>query len=312
MILNNKFKSSLDPLLGCELPRIIVCLSADELNKSIHINQQNQFIAHCQKYLLDQYKGCVINVLVTSPQDLDVQPKSIYLNSNISKIDIYNTFNITNKQYYTPSQIAIEMNQAIKTFQYNGINDNNPLDLLNQTLSKMLVISNLVNEICENLYFNDGQFLKCLDHKGDPIVISSTVYEGSLEIGYALFDCNLKVICIFKNNIATQDIESFFQSLSDFQENVDTYYSKFLTNKVLSFLNGRSSFSECKDIDYAKDVCNELLIEAKNSLIQFIPEDAFCSKYNLDKVIEFYFRISINYAFVKFNNGLQDYCRIGN
>ncbi len=306
MIFSDKF-GTIDPIVGCQLPRIIICLNEDKL-KSIVSNTFN-LISYCESQLKERYPNCIITVLATSPSDIQVSPDH-RIESPIIHIGLFNIFNIANAHYYTENQITIEVNAAIKRYsQHPVIPQNTKIDSINQKLSKMLVVSTTVNELCENNLFKDGETFSCLDLKGNPLVFNGTGMPHSMELGYAIFNAEGEILSVLHESIGLNSFIDFLTCLHTMQNSVENYYSKFMSSRVMSILKGNGSFSDCDDINFAKAVCHDLLTRFEEQLSDIIPNDNFSSTHNLNSLINIQFSKSIKYAVLDFTSEIQDFCR---
>lgn len=308
MILSDKF-GTVDPIIGCQLPRIIVCLNSDIL-ENLTPNIQN-LIAHCETHLSERYSGCIITILATSPKEISLPHQSYKTDQVVIKVDLYNIFNIVNGHYYNEHQVSIEVNAAIKRFDSSTITTNTTIaDLINNKLSKMLVIANLINNACEGNVFKDGESFNCLDLKGNPLIFNRGLISHNVDLGYAIFDSNGNILSVLHESIAPNEIFDFLNNLSEMQDSIESHYSKFMSSKVVSILKGNGTFSDCKDPDYAKEVCLDLLVKFKSTLLSIIPDEQFCKINNFEKLIDSQFKKSIEYAIMDFTSEIQDFCRL--
>lgn len=307
MIFSDKF-GTVDPIVGCQLPRIIICLNEDKLRPVV--SNIFSLTNYCESQLKERYQNCIITVLATSPNDIKISPDSI-VESSILHVGLFNIFNIQNAHYYTENQITIEVNAAIKRFTQQPVNTlNNNIDSIGQKLSKMLVVSTTVNDLCENNLFKDGETISCLDHKGNPLVFSSTGMPTAVELGYAIFNADGEILSVLHESITPNKLIDFLTCLHNMQNTVESHYSKFMSSKVMSFLNGKGSFSDCDDIDYAKDVCKDLLDRFETQMNEIVPSKYFSSSHNLKHLIDIQFGKSIKYSVLDFTSEIQDFCRL--
>lgn len=109
----------------------------------------------CEQHLQKMYGECIATVLVATPEEISI-PDDDNLILNIS---LYNIFNLQNSHHYNEKQIGIEIQHCIKNFTpaHTDLSASSR-DLINEQLSKMLVIANAVQKTVEEKeLFKDGE-----------------------------------------------------------------------------------------------------------------------------------------------------------
>lgn len=308
MMLKDNF-GTIDPIIGCQIPRIIVCLNGEHIQKSSY--DSSKLLDHCEKHLKDRYQGCLITVLSAAPKELSLDDFDFNPEKLVIKVDLYNIFNIVNSHYYNSQQVTIEIIAAVKRFDpLTPIIETRTKDLVNEKLSKMMVISNIINDACEINIFKDGESFNCLDLKGNPLIVDA-LNSPNIVLGYSVFDAYGNILCVIKDNINIVALHEFFILMHTFQNNVESYYSSFLSSKMMSILKGGNitAFTDCNDLEYAKEVCRELLINYRAKLLCVIPIESFSQNNNFDNYFETMFSKSIDYSILDFKSEMQDYFR---
>ncbi|MFW2720694.1 hypothetical protein, partial [Acinetobacter baumannii] len=278
MLFNNNF--GIDPLVGYHKPRIIACLN---IKKFSQVESHIPSILHfCEQHLQKMYGECIATVLVATPEEISI-PDDDNLILNIS---LYNIFNLQNSHHYNEKQIGIEIQHCIKNFTpaHTDLSASSR-DLINEQLSKMLVIANAVQKTVEEKeLFKDGEQFIALDLKGNPIVFNSTnAINNRISLGYGIVDAHDHLLTTFSGHLKTENIVRFLECLAQSQSNIENYYNNFLSNRILSFLDGTLNFLDCSDPEFALEKCRKLYEESKSALLDIIDEICIsCLLYTSD------------------------------